>query len=132
MLVRVCARAPVRVCFDTVGCCAPLQVEKVDVIVSEWMGYFLLYESMLDSVIWARDKYLADGGRCPPCLVIPLACHFDFPGVVRCRLASCKSAPLLSPLRKPARAKKRACARESLRSGVMFQKNIHARQLSEK
>jgi len=22
------------------------------------MGYFLLYESMLDSVLWARDKYL--------------------------------------------------------------------------
>ena len=36
----------------------------MDVIVSEWMGYFLLYESMLDSVIWARDKYLAPGGAC--------------------------------------------------------------------
>ena len=35
-----------------------LPVEKVDVIVSEWMGYGLLYESMLDSVIWARDRYL--------------------------------------------------------------------------
>ena len=22
------------------------------------MGYFLLYESMLDCVLWARDKYL--------------------------------------------------------------------------
>ena len=32
--------------------------EKVDIIISEWMGYFLLYESMLDSVLWARDKYL--------------------------------------------------------------------------
>ena len=31
--------------------------EKVDVIVSEWMGYCLLYESMLTSVISARDKY---------------------------------------------------------------------------
>lgn len=35
-----------------------LPVEKVDIIISEWMGYFLLYESMLDSVLWARDKYL--------------------------------------------------------------------------
>ncbi|WFD05831.1 type I protein arginine methyltransferase [Malassezia vespertilionis] len=35
---------------------------KVDVIVSEWMGYFLLYESMLDTVLLARDKYLAPGG----------------------------------------------------------------------
>ncbi|KAN0060076.1 Nuclear SAM-dependent mono-and asymmetric methyltransferase [Thecaphora frezii] len=35
---------------------------KVDVIISEWMGYFLLYESMLDTVLLARDKYLAPGG----------------------------------------------------------------------
>ena len=31
--------------------------EKVDVIVSEWMGYCLLYESMLSSVIMARDRF---------------------------------------------------------------------------
>jgi len=30
------------------------------------MGYFLLYESMLDSVLWARDKYLAPGGKMLP------------------------------------------------------------------
>ena len=36
--------------------------EKVDVIVSEWMGYFLLYESMLDSVLLARDRWLRPGG----------------------------------------------------------------------
>jgi protein arginine N-methyltransferase 1 len=30
----------------------------VDIIISEWMGYFLLRESMLDSLIRARDKYL--------------------------------------------------------------------------
>jgi type I protein arginine methyltransferase len=35
-----------------------LPVKEVDIIISEWMGYFLLYESMLDSVLWARDKYL--------------------------------------------------------------------------
>lgn len=35
-----------------------LPVPEVDIIISEWMGYFLLYESMLDSVLWARDKYL--------------------------------------------------------------------------
>lgn len=35
-----------------------LPVDKVDIIISEWMGYFLLYESMLDCVLWARDKYL--------------------------------------------------------------------------
>ena len=51
-----------------------LPVDKVDIIISEvssdffswlwkadsvqWMGYFLLYESMLDTVLLARDKYL--------------------------------------------------------------------------
>ncbi|KAK9463060.1 S-adenosyl-L-methionine-dependent methyltransferase [Lipomyces oligophaga] len=39
-----------------------LPFEKVDIIISEWMGYFLLYESMLDTVLLARDKYLAPGG----------------------------------------------------------------------
>jgi protein arginine N-methyltransferase 1 len=35
---------------------------KVDIIVSEWMGYFLLYESMLNTVIYARDNFLKPGG----------------------------------------------------------------------
>lgn len=39
-----------------------LPVDKVDIIISEWMGYFLLYESMLDSVLFARDKWLAEDG----------------------------------------------------------------------
>jgi len=43
-----------------------LPVTQVDIIVSEWMGYVLLYESMLDSVIRARDKYLAPGGLMVP------------------------------------------------------------------
>ena len=43
-----------------------LPVQKVDIIISEWMGYFLLYESMLDSVLWARDKYLVAGGKMLP------------------------------------------------------------------
>lgn len=34
------------------------------------MGYFLLYESMLDSVLWARDKYLVKGGK-----MLPDKCH---------------------------------------------------------
>ena len=39
-----------------------LPFPKVDIIISEWMGYFLLYESMLDTVLYARDKYLDVGG----------------------------------------------------------------------
>merc|ERR1739838_510931 len=49
-----------------------LPVEKFDIIVSEWMGYFLLYEGMLDTVITARDKYLAPGGT-----VLPNRCTLD-------------------------------------------------------
>eukprot|EP00850_Spirogloea_muscicola_P011771 SM000074S21681 [mRNA] locus=s74:425929:428759:+ [translate_table: standard] len=40
--------------------------EKVDVIISEWMGYFLVRESMLDSVIIARDRWLKPGGAMYP------------------------------------------------------------------
>ncbi|KAF7813912.1 Protein arginine N-methyltransferase 1.1 [Senna tora] len=35
-----------------------LPVAKVDIIISEWMGYFLLFENMLDTVLYARDKWL--------------------------------------------------------------------------
>jgi protein arginine N-methyltransferase 1 len=43
-----------------------LPVAKVDIIISEWMGYFLLFENMLDTVLYARDKWLVDDG-----LVLP-------------------------------------------------------------
>ncbi|KAJ3321534.1 Protein arginine N-methyltransferase 3 [Boothiomyces sp. JEL0866] len=39
---------------------------KVDVIISEWMGYFLLFEGMLDSVLVARDKWLEPDGMMAP------------------------------------------------------------------
>lgn len=53
-----------------------LPVDKVDVIVSEWMGYCLLYESMLPSVLVARDKYLRSGG-----LLLPSRCTMLVQGV---------------------------------------------------
>ncbi|GMF89104.1 unnamed protein product [Aspergillus oryzae] len=43
-----------------------LPYPKVDIIISEWMGYFLLYESMLDTVLYARDRYLVPGGKIFP------------------------------------------------------------------
>ena len=36
--------------------------EKVDVLMSEWMGFHLLHESMLDSVLHARDAWLKPDG----------------------------------------------------------------------
>jgi len=54
-----------------------LPVKQVDVIVSEWMGYVLLYEAMLDSVLFARDKYLAPDGLMVPseCKILIAAMH---------------------------------------------------------
>ncbi|KAJ5288009.1 hypothetical protein N7478_003695 [Penicillium angulare] len=43
-----------------------LPVDKVDIIISEWMGYALLFEAMFDSVIYARDRYLAPDGLMVP------------------------------------------------------------------
>jgi protein arginine N-methyltransferase 3 len=53
-----------------------LPVEKVDIIISEWMGYFLLYESMLDTVLWARNQYLKSDG-----LVLPDYCSLSLVGI---------------------------------------------------
>ncbi|PIA53818.1 hypothetical protein AQUCO_00900421v1 [Aquilegia coerulea] len=39
---------------------------SVDVLVSEWMGYCLLYETMLNSVLYARDRWLKPGGAILP------------------------------------------------------------------
>lgn len=42
------------------------EIGDVDIIVSEWMGYCLLYESMLDSVLYARDTFLKKEGTILP------------------------------------------------------------------
>lgn len=44
----------------------PGGIEKVDIIISEWMGYCLFYESMLNTVLFARDKWLKEGGMLFP------------------------------------------------------------------
>ena len=41
---------------------APLEGMKNDLLVSEWMGYFLLFERMLPSVLYVRDKFLDSAG----------------------------------------------------------------------
>lgn len=53
-----------------------LPVEKVDIIVSEWLGYFLLFEGMLDSVFYARDKFLKPDG-----LILPNRCLLFLTGL---------------------------------------------------
>ncbi|KAH8413234.1 hypothetical protein KR009_009073, partial [Drosophila setifemur] len=44
----------------------PSEAQKVDIIVSEWMGFYLLHEGMLDSVLLARDKFLKEDGQLFP------------------------------------------------------------------
>ena len=39
---------------------------EIDIIISEWMGYFLLREAMFDSVLAARDLWLKPGGAMYP------------------------------------------------------------------
>ena len=54
----------------------PNGIEEVDIIVSEWMGYCLFYENMLDSVIYARDRWLSLSG-----LMFPNICTLYICGV---------------------------------------------------
>lgn len=54
---------------------------KVDIIVSEWMGFYLLHEGMLDSIIFARNKFLVEGGIMFPeeCYIYTAPCELkDF------------------------------------------------------
>lgn len=50
-------------------------VDKVDAIISEWMGYFLLFEGMLDTVIYAREHYLTPDG-----VILPNRCTISIVG----------------------------------------------------
>ncbi|KAH9621976.1 hypothetical protein KSS87_010214 [Heliosperma pusillum] len=43
-----------------------IEPHSIDVLVSEWMGYCLLYETMLSSVLYARDRWLKPGGAILP------------------------------------------------------------------
>lgn len=43
-----------------------IEPHSIDVLLSEWMGYCLLYESMLNSVLFARDRWLKPGGAILP------------------------------------------------------------------
>ncbi|XP_042216515.1 protein arginine N-methyltransferase 2-like isoform X2 [Homarus americanus] len=64
----------IQVCHARVEDISLPESEKVDVIVSEWMGFYLLHESMLNSVIWARDNFLAEDGTVFPSEARMYAC----------------------------------------------------------
>ena len=43
-----------------------LPIKKADILISEWMGFYLLHEAMLNSVIVARDRWLGVDGLMVP------------------------------------------------------------------
>ncbi|KAL5570590.1 hypothetical protein UlMin_027165 [Ulmus minor] len=53
-----------------------IQPNSIDVLLSEWMGYCLLYESMLSSVLYARDRWLKPGGAILPDTATIIAAGF--------------------------------------------------------
>lgn len=55
-----------------------IQPHSVDVLISEWMGYCLLYESMLGSVLFARDQWLKPGGAILPDTATIVSALFGF------------------------------------------------------
>lgn len=72
-----------------------LPFPKVDIIISEWMGYFLLYESMLDTVLYARDKYLNKDGLIFPDKATIFACGIE-DGDYKEEKIGCECNPLVS------------------------------------
>jgi len=54
-----------------------LPVEKVDIIISDWMGCCLFYESMLETVLFARDKWLVKNGVMFPDRATLYVCAID-------------------------------------------------------
>jgi len=55
----------------------------VDVMISEWMGFYLLHESMLNSVLIARDRFLSAGGAMFPSEARLYCCPTALPALYR-------------------------------------------------
>jgi type I protein arginine methyltransferase len=62
------------------GGAADLQLpEKVDLLISEWLGHVAFVEGMLPDVLSARNRNLAEGGRMLPAHVAVLLAPIDDP-----------------------------------------------------
>ena len=57
--------------------------EKVDVIISEWMGFYLVHEAMLQSILFARDKFLKPDGIIFPNRATLFAVPVTLPDVLK-------------------------------------------------
>jgi predicted RNA methylase len=71
-----------------------LPVDSVDIIISEWMGYFGLFEGMFRSVLWARDRCVIINPQCFSfCQFIDSMCH-----TLSCSFRWPSSQVLVSPV----------------------------------
>ncbi|CAL1675464.1 unnamed protein product [Lasius platythorax] len=72
----------------------PCNLEKIDIIVSLWMGFYLLHEGMLDSVLFARDNFLRRDGIMFPCEATLYASPCQLPSMYKFRVNSGDSLPV--------------------------------------
>lgn len=93
--------------------------EQVDVIISEvtfllrlfcrsdsvlmkvkWMGSFLVFESMLETVLFARDRWLKEGGKMYPAIARMFVAPLDMTSFFNKRIKFMRSIPdvNMSPL----------------------------------
>jgi len=75
---------------------AELPIQQFDIMISEWMGYFLLYESMLDTVLLARDKYLKPGGLIFPDTASMHICAIEDQDYKEEKI-NCACSPIVTP-----------------------------------
>lgn len=59
----------------------PDSLEKIDIIVSEWMGFYLVHEGMLDSILFARDNFLREDGLLFPAIAKLYATPCELPSM---------------------------------------------------
>jgi hypothetical protein len=59
--------------------------ERVDVLVSEWMGFFLFHETMFEDVVHMRDRVLAENGVMLPSQVRLFAALVENPVLLEAR-----------------------------------------------
>ncbi|ELR19188.1 protein arginine nmethyltransferase 2, putative [Acanthamoeba castellanii str. Neff] len=70
--------------------------EQVDVIVSEWMGSFLIFESMLETVLYARDRYLKEDGKMYPAIARMFVAPLDMTPFFQKRIRFLRDVPDLN------------------------------------
>ncbi|CAL1688610.1 unnamed protein product [Lasius platythorax] len=68
----------------------PDSLEKIDIIVSEWMGFYLVHEGILDSVLFARDNFLREDGLLFPSEAKLYASPCELSSMYKFRINACE------------------------------------------